>query len=158
MTVVRATLATLSILAFGACATAPPNLNDDMIIPGERVGNVELGMSLAELFAVKGTPHKTIPIAGTGATSYNYPGLTVGADDKVYWIIARDARFRTPAGVAKGSEQIFARGVYGTPRCVVTRGDVTVYDYNDVYFEVDNDTGKVSQIGIQKNTQTCNGN
>ncbi len=51
MTVVRATLATLSILAFGACASAPPNLNDDMIIPGERVGNVELGMSLAELFA-----------------------------------------------------------------------------------------------------------
>ena len=157
MTVVRATFATLSILAFGACASAPPNLNDDMIIPGERVGNVELGMSLAELFAVKGAPHKTIPIAGTEATSYNYDGLTVGADDKVYWIIARDARYRTPAGVSLGSEQIFARGVYGTPRCVVTRGDITVYDYNDVYFEVDNETGKVSQIGIQKNTQTCNG-
>ena len=64
MTVVRATLATLSILAFGACATAPPNLNDDMIIPGERVGNVELGMSLAELFAVKGTPRKRSPSRG----------------------------------------------------------------------------------------------
>lgn len=158
MTVVRATLATLSVLAFGACATKTPNFNDNMIIPGERVGDVELGMSLAELFAVKGAPHKTIPIAGTGATSYNYDGLTVGADDKVYWIIARDTRFRTPAGVAKGSEQIFARGVYGTPRCVVTRGNITVYDYNDVYFEVENETGKVSQIGIQKNTQTCNGN
>jgi len=155
MTVVRATLATLSILAFGACASAPPNLNDDMIIPGERVGNVELGMSLAELFALKGTPYKTSPIAGTGATSYNYDGLTIGADDRVYWIIARDARFRTPAGVAKGSEQIFARGAYGKPRCVVTRGEVTVYDYRDMYFEVDNATGQVSQIGIQKNTQTC---
>ncbi|WP_321488972.1 hypothetical protein [uncultured Hyphomonas sp.] len=157
MTVVRATLATLSILAFGACASTTPHFNDDMIIPGERVGDVELGMSLAELFAVKGAPHKTIPIAGTEATSYNYDGLTVGADDKVYWIIARDARFRTPAGVAKGSEQIFTRSVYGTPRCVVTRGDITVYDYNDVYFEVENETGKVNQIGIQKNTQTCNG-
>lgn len=157
MTVVRATLATLSILAFGACASTTPNFNDDMIIPGERVGDVELGMSLAELFAMKGAPHKTIPIAGTEATSYNYPGLTVGADDKVYWIIARDARYRTPAGVALGSEQIFTRSVYGTPRCVVTRGDITVYDYNDVYFEVDNNTGKVSQIGIQKNTQTCDG-
>ena len=156
MTVVRATLATLSILAFGACATATLNYNDNMIIPGERVGDVELGMSLAELFSVKGTPHKTIPIAGTEATSYNYDGLTVGADDKVYWIIARDARFRTPAGVSKGSEQIFTRSVYGTPRCVVTRGDITVYDYNDVYFEVENATGKVNQIGIQKNTQTCN--
>ena len=81
-----------SYYAFGACASAPPNLNDDMIIPGERVGNVELGMSLAELFALKGTPYKTIPIEGTGSTSYNYDGLTVGADDKVYWIIARDAR------------------------------------------------------------------
>ncbi len=155
MTVVRATLAIATFLAFGACASAPPNLNDDMIIPGERVGNVELGMSLAELFALKGTPYKTIPIEGTGSTSYNYDGLTVGADDKVYWIIARDARFRTPAGVAKGSEQIFARGAYGKPKCVVTRGDITVYDYGDMYFEVGNDTGKVSQIGIQKNTQTC---
>jgi hypothetical protein len=155
MTVVRATLATLSILAFGACASAPPNLNDDMIIPGERVGNVELGMSLAELFALKGPPYKTSPIAGTGATSYNYDGLTIGAADRVYWIIARDPRFRTPAGVAKGSEQIFARGAYGKPRCIVTRGEVTVYDYRDMYFEVDNATGKVSRIGIQKNTQTC---
>ena len=58
---------------------------------------------------------------------------------------------------SKGSEQIFTRSVYGTPRCVVTRGDITVYDYNDVYFEVENATGKVNQIGIQKNTQTCAG-
>ncbi len=36
MTVVRATLAIATFLAFGACASAPPNLNDDMIIPGER--------------------------------------------------------------------------------------------------------------------------
>lgn len=156
MTVVRAIPAIATFLAFGACASVPPNLNDDMIIPGERVGNVELGMSLAELIALKGTPYKTIPIAGTGSTSYNYDGLTVGADDKVYWIIARDARFRTPAGVARGSEQIFARGAYGKPKCVVMRGDITVYDYGDMYFEVDNDTGKVSQIGIQRNTQTCN--
>ena len=56
-----------------------------------------------------------------------------------------------------GSEQIFARGTYGKPKCVVTRETVTVYDYGNIYFEVDNATGKVGQIGIQRSTQTCDG-
>ena len=155
MKVVRAILATATVLASGACASTPPDLNDNLIVPGERVGNVELGMSLAELFAVKGTPFKTIPIPDTKATSYNYKGLTVGADDKVYWIIVRDPRYRTANGVAKGSEQIFARGASGKPKCVVTRDAVTVYDYGNMYFEVDNGTGKVTRIGVQRKTKTC---
>ena len=157
MKVARAILATATLLASGACASAPPNLNDNMIVPGERVGNVELGMSLADLFNAKGNPTRTIPIADTRATTYYFDGLMVAADDKVYWIIARDPRFRTAYGVSQGSEQIFARGTYGKPKCVVTRDDVTVYDYDNIYFEVENDSGKVKQIGIQRQTKICKG-
>lgn len=155
MKVIRAIPAIATILVCGACASAPPNLNDNIIVPGERVGNVELGMSLADLFNIKGAPKRTIPIAKTRATTYYFDGLIVAADDAVYWIVARDPRFHTVYGVAQGSEQIFARGTYGKPKCVVTRDDETVYDYDNIYFEVDNASGKVKQIGIQRQTRTC---
>lgn len=157
MKVVRAILATATVLASGACASAPTNLNDNLIVPGERVGNVEIGMSLSQLLAMEGTPTRTIPIPDTRATTYYFDGLMVAADDKVYWIIARDPRFHTVDGVATGSEQIYTRAIYGKPKCVITRDDVTLYDYDNIYFEVNNDTGKVKQIGVQRNTKTCKG-
>jgi len=138
-----------------ACASAPLTLNDDLVVPGERIGEVEIGMPLSTLMALKGTPLKTVPINGTEATTYEFAGLTVGAHDEVYWIIATDPRFHTANGVAPGVEQIFARASFGKPRCVVTRGDSTIYDYGKLYFDVSNGTGKVTQVGVQKQTQTC---
>lgn len=142
-------------LLITACASAPVAMNDDMVIPGERVGEIEIGMSLRQLLAMKGVPRKTIPIDGSAATTYFFDGITVAADDEVYWIIAKDDRFRTPEGVAPGVEQIFARASYGKPDCVVTAPDITVYDYGNFYFDVDNSTGKVRQIGVQDKTATC---
>ena len=138
-----------------ACASAPPMLNDDMIIPGERIGEIELGMPLATLMSLKGTPRSTTPIKGTEATTYTFDGLFVAADEEVYWIVATDPRFRTPNGVSPGVEQIFARAAYGKPRCVVTKEQVTAYDYRNIYFEVDNVSGKVTQVGILKDAPTC---
>jgi hypothetical protein len=138
-----------------ACASAPLTLNDDLVVPGERVGEVEIGLPLSTLMALKGTPYNTVPISGTEATSYSFDGLTVGAHDTVYWIIATDPRFHTAGGVAPGVEQIFARASLGKPKCVVSRDDVTVYDYGRLYFDVDNGSGRVRQIGVQRRTQTC---
>jgi hypothetical protein len=145
------------LAVLGACASAPPDLRDNQIVRGERVGEVELGMSLIELFAVKGTPLHTTPIEGTRATTYTYDGLVIAADEKVYWIIARDPQYRTDIGVGAGAEQILARGAYGKPKCVVTKGDETLYDYSDIYFGVDNRSGKVTKVGIMRDTQTCDG-
>lgn len=144
-------------LTVAACATAPLTLNDNQIVRGERVGDVEIGMSLSSLMALKGTPLRTIPIKDTAATTYVFDGLTVGAHDEVYWIIAKDARFRTADGVAPGAEQIAARGALGQPQCVVSRPETTIYDYGDLYFEVQDATGKVSLVGVQAETQNCNG-
>ena len=138
-----------------ACATAPLTRNDNTIVAGERVGEVEIGMTLTDLLALKGTPTNTVPIAGTDSTTYQFDGFTVGADDHVYWIIATDPKFRTSTGVGPGVEQIFARAALGQPKCVVTRGDVTIYDYGTSYFDVENATGKVRQVGVMKKTQYC---
>jgi len=48
----------LSLLAAAAlltaCASAPPNLDDDQVVRGKRIGTVELGMPLATLLAIWG--------------------------------------------------------------------------------------------------------
>lgn len=137
------------------CASKPLTLNDNRIIPGERVGDVEIGMPLDQLLALKGIPKRTIPIEGTAATTYVFDGLTVAAHDKVYWIIVHDSRFQTPDGVSKGSEQISARAAFGVPKCVVSKGGTTVYDYGDIYFDVDNGTGRVENLGVMDKTQNC---
>lgn len=153
----KSLIALAATTALAACATAPLTLNDDTIVPGERIGEVEVGMPLATLIALKGTPLSTTPIRGSAATTYTFPGLTVGAHDKVYWIIATDQRFHTAGGVRPGSEQIFARAALGQPRCVANREITTTYDYGNIYFDVDNVSGKVTQVGVQKKTQTCEG-
>lgn len=152
---VKPLCAGLALSLLSACASAPLTLNDNQIVPGERVGDVEIGMALDQLLALKGVPTRTIPIRGTAATTYVFDGLTVAAHDEVYWIIVQDSRFRTEDGIAKGSEQITARAAFGVPDCVVTQGDATIYDYGDIYFNVDNATGLVSQLGVMDKTQNC---
>lgn len=151
----RLTLALLP-LAFAACATGPLTLDDDLILPGERIGEVQIGMPLSTLLAVKGNPITTEPIKGTEATTYTFPdGLTVGAHDEVYWIIAEDARYHTSNGVRPGVEQIFARASFGKPRCVESRDKTTVYDYGNIYFDVDNTLGKVIRVGVVGQNRPC---
>lgn len=146
--------AALAVLS--ACATAPPNLNDGMIVAGKRIGAIELGMPLASLLAIKGAPLRTAPIPNTTATTYTFPdGLTVGAEEAVYWIITEDPAFRTDSGVAPGVEQIFARAQMGKPRCVETRAETTMYDYGNVYFEAGNVDGHVKRIGVIAHERPC---
>ncbi|RYG33225.1 MAG: hypothetical protein EON93_09950 [Burkholderiales bacterium] len=160
MTVVRFLPALLAFipLALTACVTGPLTLDDNLVVPGERIGEVQIGMPLATLLAVKGNPVTTAPISGTDATTYTFTdGLTVGAQDEVYWIIAEDARFHTSGGVRPGVEQIFARASFGKPRCVETRGETTVYDYGKIYFDVDNAQGKVKSLGVVGQNRPCAG-
>lgn len=143
-------------LALAACATGPLTLDDNLVVPGERIGEVQIGMPLSTLLAVKGAPLSTQPISGTDATTYTFAdGLTVGAHDEVYWIIAEDARFHTASGVRPGVEQIFARASFGKPRCVETRPETTLYDYGKVYFDVDNMQGKVKRLGVVGEDRPC---
>jgi hypothetical protein len=146
----------LAALVLAACASTPPNLNDDLVVRGKRIGETEIGMPLAMLLAVNGAPVRTAPIPGTDATTYSFPkGLTVGADDKVYWIITEDARFHTDGGVRPGTEQIFARATLGKPRCVENRPDTTMYDYGNIYFEAGNVDGRVKRIGVIAHNRPC---
>lgn len=144
------------VFIFTACATpAPLTLNDDLIVRAERIGDVELGMSLANLLALKGTPRRTVPLQGTTATSYEFDGLAVAAKDEVYWISAQAPRFKTANGIATGVEQIAARAAAGPPICVITKDEETTYDYRDFYFVVENATAKVTEVGVRVDQGVC---
>ena len=155
MTPVKAVSLAAGLSVIAACASTPLTLNDDRIVPGERVGDVEIGMPLDQLLALKGVPRQTIPIRGSAATTYVFDGLTVGAHDQVYWIIVQDGRFKTSEGIAKGAQQITTRATFGVPDCVVSKLDTTVYDYGNIYFDVDNNSGRVNLIGVMDETQNC---
>ncbi|MEM7660991.1 MAG: hypothetical protein AAF292_01980 [Pseudomonadota bacterium] len=151
-------LTVIPIVAFAAaCTVTPPplTLNDDRIVAGERIGDVEIGMTLNQLLALKGNPQKTTPLRGSASTSYSFDGLAVAAGDEVYWIIAHDPRFRTAEGIGPGVEQIFARSAAGQPICVINMEYETSYDYGDFYFDVDNASGKVTKVGVRTNQDTC---
>ena len=154
MPLAKSSLFAFAALFAAACSTAPLTRNDNLVVPGKRVGEVEIGMSLADLMALKGVPQKTVPIPASAATTYIFDGLVVAADDKVYWIIAKDQRFHTASGIAAGAEQIAARAAHGQPDCVVSKAETTVYDF---YFDVNNATGKVLLMGVQDRTQNCDG-
>ena len=93
MTLLKSASFLASAAVLCSCASSPLTLNDNQIVPGERVGDVEIGMPLDQLLALKGVPRQTIPMRGTAATTYVFDGLTVGAHDEVYWIIVQDGRF-----------------------------------------------------------------
>jgi hypothetical protein len=145
-----------ALLAVSACASGPLTLNDGLIVPGKRVGEVQIGMPLSTLLAVKGAPLRTAPIPNSNATTYTFSeGMTVGAHDEVYWIIVEDARFHTETGVRPGTEQIFARASLGKPRCVETHENTTKYDYGGLYFDVSNDSGRVTRVGVVGQERRC---
>lgn len=152
----RLILAAAALVMASACATTPPDLNDGQIVHGKRIGVVELGMPLSSLLSVQGPPLRTAPIPNTAATTYTFAnGLTVGAEETVYWIITENERFRTDTGVGPGIEQIAARAALGKPKCVETRPEVTVYDYGDLYFESGNVDGRVKRVGVVARERPC---
>ncbi len=157
MTNLRLASAAAALLtAAAACASTPVDPADHLIVPGKRIGVIELGLPLSLLLAAEGQPIRTAPIPNTTATTYTFSdGLTVGAEEAVYWIITEDPRFRTASGVGPGVEQIVARAALGKPRCVETRPEVTVYDYGDLYFESGNVDGRVKRVGVIAHQRPC---
>lgn len=74
----------LSALIIAACASAPPSMqrsdqdvarlmaiDDNLIVPGERIGPVFLGMTDADLYKKFGNPSES-KLTGTGYTAYFY--------------------------------------------------------------------------------------
>ena len=142
-------LAAALLLILTACATskkaepdapnaAPPAaaeipIRDKIVIPGERVGPILLGMSLRKLVEVAGEPVSStashIP-SGRSALLYRYADpdaspdgvllvMVREADQTVYSVqIDRIEGFQTREGVRYGSSEALVRASFGKPQSV----------------------------------------
>lgn len=153
---------TAALLGLALAATSGPaaaarskGQDDNLILPGKRVGEIYLRMPVADLLALMGAPESTRTFPDSDAAVYQFRGLQVTADDRVYWIVASGNGYQTEEGIGPGSEQIEVRSRLGKPKCAVTRGPDTIYDYGGLYLVMDSASGLVSHVGVRRGTSYC---
>ena|ERR1039457_4347804 len=85
-------------------------INDNTIVPGDRIGQVFLGMTEDQLYQRLGEPSKTQTASGT--VDYVYPSLNVNVDaitHKVWEIDMQNPAYSTVEGISIGSSGLALR-------------------------------------------------
>lgn len=128
----------------GGAAKGPP-IDDDLIVPCQRVGLAALGMPADALLRALGKPDKS-EYGDRDPTwaRYWYSGLSVsakGSPARVYVIGVEGARYRTSEGVSVGQSEYDVRMKLGAPskREVVSGGRVDVAYDAGLYLSFEND-------------------
>jgi hypothetical protein len=128
-TAIRLVFALLPVLILSACASEAPRVNrseqdyavhmsvarDNIIVPGDRVGPVFLGMTDVDLYKRMGDPTNTFQ-SKDGSTSYQYGGLMVYVfpDHKVRFVYINEGYY-TKEGVAVGTSNLALLAKLGKP-------------------------------------------
>jgi hypothetical protein len=143
-----------ALVALSAAASAQSD--DHTIIPGERVGPVQLGMSADEVVGHWGRPEEIEPDKN-GGTFYRYASrgiLVVLSDDakpEVSLIVVTDKSYATDKGVRVGSassEVVSAHGKQDDERGETDRTHLMAYRNLGLVFRVENASDLVEGILI----------
>lgn len=140
---VLAALTLCSGLLLSSCGSAPPlpappkelPPDDSLIVPGNRIGSVAIGMTSKQLLKAKGSPSSS-PMRYTDAANYSYDQLrySVVVDDatqQVWRIATSDGRYRTVEGVGVGQTELEMRADLGNPDQTKDMGnDTFLYCYD----------------------------
>jgi hypothetical protein len=154
--------AAVVLLASGGLgAPAAAQSNDQIIVPGERVGSVRLGMSEGELYSALGDPQQTIDM-GRGWLEYDYADklrVTVGNGRVVNIAVAYGATgYQTAEGVRVGGSALSARALLGPPPLtkIFKAGNpwVTAYCYAGITITSQPQEGIIS-IGVSSPDRTA---
>ena len=126
------------IIFLSACTSGPslqemkaadPPKDDNLIVPGWRVGKVYLGMTSTELLAAMGEPSSTKPGEESNWFSWKNAELDVSLDkkaDQVVKIALNDERYKTAEGVRVGLSELSVGAKLGQPQASSSDG---VYCY-----------------------------
>lgn len=137
--------ATVAESTYSASHPAP---NDNLIIPGQRIGPIYLGMTAKDIYRTMGTPTASYP----SAELYFFGPLNgehtrVQLDDGVVTQIATtNKRFHTTQNLTIGTPELAIRAMMGNPECVVPVHRATEDVYGSVGFDVHG--GVVTAIGV----------
>lgn len=167
-------VATLLFAALlGSCAqtaTVPANIysashpapNFDLIVPGQRVGPIYLGMTAKDLYRTMGTPTGSYTDTSLSLTSYDF-GPGNGKNGQPYTearlingivtgISTSERRFHTGDKLTIGSPDLAVRATKGNPECELPgrMGEGEEYlEYHNVSFVVRR--GAVTFISVAQN-------
>lgn len=118
-----------------AYSAAHPAPDDKLIVPGERIGKVYLGMTVSELYRAEGDPIKTDQVMGT--QYYFSDGLHASVESGVVTGLTTDSpAHKTREGLGVGSSQLALEAAYGaTQTSEITANDFYLV-YKGVAFEI----------------------
>jgi len=137
----------LTLAILGPVMAAPAA--DNLIVPGERVGPIALGMTEAQLATAMGGP-SAVQHQGT-ITIYSWGQVTAEIADNspgVETITVNDPRFDTPGHVHVGLAATAAAAVLGQPDKKTSTLGLDTFDYDGLTVLVRNNF--VMQIRVRK--------
>jgi hypothetical protein len=140
--------ALLMTIAVSGPLMAAPAASDNLIVPGERVGPIALGMTQAQLMAAMGGPE--VLHQGT-VTTYSWGQIAAEIGDNspgVDLITVNDPRFDTPGHVHVGLAAPAAMAVLGQPTKKTSTQGLDTFDYDGLTVLVRNNL--VAQIRVRK--------
>jgi hypothetical protein len=130
--------------------------NDNLIVPGERVGRVFLGMTTSQLYRVMGDPINSMAF-NSGGFRYEWRDLDVivSQSKTVTWITTSGSTYSLSGGVTVGSSALALQSNRPPPAfSKAENASRTSYCYSDG-LGVDTNTNNV--VAIQVWSPGCNG-
>ena len=141
--------ALLMTIAVAVAVMAAPATSDNLIVPGERVGPIALGMTEAQLAAAMGGPGEVLH-QGT-VTTYSWGQVAAEIADSspgVDLITVNDQRFDTPGHIHVGLAAPAVPAVLGQPNKKTSTQGLDTFDYDGLTVLLRNNF--VAQIRVHK--------
>lgn len=141
----RAICFTLIALGVSSCGTTgssvvlptPPAapIYDSLIVPGQRIGPISLGLTGGQLLQIAGTPTRSTRFKDGSWNNFGN-GLAAFVDDatgQVFMVSTNDPRYRTSNGVGFNASDLEIRSSLGAP-VRVGGSAYRVHCYNGIEF------------------------
>ena len=131
--------------------TPPPApIFDTLIVPGQRIGPIAVGMPGTQLLAALGSPVESmhLPWSETQVRFSNGLLATVrDSDNRVPYAVVNDARYATKEGTRVGLTEFEVRTRQGLPRSV-SGGEPRVLCYHGLMVWFEGKSGRAAAIAV----------
>jgi hypothetical protein len=136
-------------IAVAGPVMAAPAATDNLIVPGQRVGPIALGMTQAQLAAAMGSPGEVLHQGSATTYSWGQVAAEIGDNSPgVDLITVNDPRYDTPGHVHVGLAAPAVAAVLGQPDKKTSTQGLDTFDYDGLTVLVRNNF--VMQIRVRK--------
>ncbi len=105
------------IFSGGATAQSANPIGDGLIVPGQRIGPIYVGMDVRLLYQTMGEPRESMPSAD--GVTYDFGGglaaIVMNTTQRVYRITANSTNYATKEGIRVGLSDLAVRALDGNP-------------------------------------------